>query len=458
MRSGAIPVRDETGDLDLAARHGVVFVLVPAGADGFASVEPFFLAKHELSRGQWSRLAGGREGLRLYDAGLLDLRNLTEVGKPANGVPWTQSYELLRVVGLRMPSQLEWCRAASGEGEFGDDLDWEYGANLLDESHARFQPVAPLVRFDDGYPGLAPITSMEPDSSGFHHLLGNVSEWCSDASPGSEGSADDRRQDPGSNRAAGGRHACRARELMARSGRAVPRATTRTNVAALGGAGRRGARGEELATMTTPGTADSRVTRLLTEWHSGRAEALAELLAVTLPRIRQIARARLGAGLRRRVESSEIVQDTLIAFRRGAPKFVVETEAQLVALLAKIVERNIHVQHRFHHQQQREVARDIGQPSRSTIVFGADPAAGPGTQSDRDVEIAHTRLALELLDSTDHRIVTRRVYDGVTFEAIAEECGMSADAVRKRFDRSMPKLRRKLMALRAGSMRDFLAD
>jgi RNA polymerase sigma factor (sigma-70 family) len=199
---------------------------------------------------------------------------------------------------------------------------------------------------------------------------------------------------------------------------------------------------------------------LLRDWREGRDGAVEELLRLVSPRVHHLASRRLGHALRRRVDSQDVVQETLLAFFRRSPHFVVESEAQLIALLAKILERNVIRQHRHEHRGQRDLAREACAPTHSTITFGAQPAPwnGPATEAEREDEIARTRLALEMLDPIDHRIVTMRTYQNATFDAIAAEVELSAEAVRKRFDRALPKLRAKLDALRAGRLDVFLAD
>jgi serine/threonine protein kinase/formylglycine-generating enzyme required for sulfatase activity len=190
IRSGTVlPARDAAGRLQLGVDHGIVFVLVPGGT--FRAVEradavvlPFFLGKHELSRGQWERLAEGRPGLRLYDGGIIDLRNLTQLEKPANAVTWTMCAELLRREGLRLPWDAEWCWACDADGRWPVEIAaWVGRANVQDASQARARNEEQLAPFDDGVAGLASVWSFEPNEWGFHHLQGNVMEWCQDAFP-----------------------------------------------------------------------------------------------------------------------------------------------------------------------------------------------------------------------------------------------------------------------------------
>ncbi|MBK8975510.1 MAG: sigma-70 family RNA polymerase sigma factor [Planctomycetes bacterium] len=207
--------------------------------------------------------------------------------------------------------------------------------------------------------------------------------------------------------------------------------------------------------------ADDSVEQLLQAWAAGSESALAELVARVGPKVRRLASARLGDRLRARLDSQDIAQDTLMAFFRDAPRFVVRSEAELIGLLVQILVNNLRYQNRFHAQKQRDIARQQVMPDRSTVVFGEGLAAhseGPSTQAGKAEEASLVRLALETLDAIDHRIVTMRVYENASFPDIAAAIGSTADAVRKRFERAMPRLAQKLCALREGRFTDFIAD
>ncbi|MCB9872216.1 MAG: protein kinase [Planctomycetes bacterium] len=187
LLSGKVPQRGSDGRLALAERdteHAMVFVLMP-GSTGFRPIiegtregdlfaekpitmAPFFIAKHELNRAQWRRIAHGTPGLRLRDGGLADVRNMGELWKPAHGVSWTMCTRLLRRCGLELPTAAQWEYAA----RFGGGPPAEV---------AKLAAMANLTNLRTPYRGgLAPVVSMAPSAAGLHHLFGNVKEWCRD--------------------------------------------------------------------------------------------------------------------------------------------------------------------------------------------------------------------------------------------------------------------------------------
>lgn len=142
-------------------------------------VEPFLLAKFELTQGQWQVLTGQAprvpEGATADDAPVL----------PAHHFDDNELLYAITAWGLRRPTEDEWEYAArAGTTSIwwtGDDPDSLRGyANLGDQSLATFGNVEDdsAVLWDDGYPSLAPVASMRPNPWGFWHIIGNVNELC----------------------------------------------------------------------------------------------------------------------------------------------------------------------------------------------------------------------------------------------------------------------------------------
>jgi formylglycine-generating enzyme required for sulfatase activity len=90
----------------------------------------------------------------------------------------------------RLPSEGEWeafCRAGSpGEHGWWGDSDAEFVrfANVRDRAWLRAHDYAPRIfNADDGFPGVAPIGSLEPNPWGLYDTLGNVWEICDTDDP-----------------------------------------------------------------------------------------------------------------------------------------------------------------------------------------------------------------------------------------------------------------------------------
>ncbi len=211
----AIPAHDPTsGRVPVDAGTGIVFVYVPGGtfvmgaqrddpggpnfdpaagpAEGpprEVTLAPFFLARHELTQGQWMRLGDG-DNPSIYRPG----RKLTwdhelTLAHPVENVDWNACDELCRENGLTLPTEAQWecaCRA-------GTDTPWWTGAerdsligaiNVADRAAKRlgspWAAIADWPELDDGYPVHAPVDALRANPWGFHNVHGNVWEWTLD--------------------------------------------------------------------------------------------------------------------------------------------------------------------------------------------------------------------------------------------------------------------------------------
>lgn len=207
-----IPQIAPDGSIAVGDGTGIVFVLVPGGrhtllaqktdptkpnydpdtVDGARTFEvalaPFFLARHELTQGQWLRLAGSPSPSS-HAAGThpTGIDAPITFAHPVDMVDWFQCDTLLRRHGLVLPTEAQWEYGARG----GRDTPWAYGrsaedlqgvANLLD---ARTLPVlgwpGTRVAWDDGFIVHAPVGSYpRPNGYGLYDVHGNVWEWCRD--------------------------------------------------------------------------------------------------------------------------------------------------------------------------------------------------------------------------------------------------------------------------------------
>ena len=204
--------------------------------------------------------------------------------------------------------------------------------------------------------------------------------------------------------------------------------------------------------------------QLLMRWANGDQQALAELVAADAPWIETHVRARLGNHLRQRVDTQDIVQNTLLNVLRAGPRFVCSDRGHLRALLARMVENTIRAE--AHHQaagkrdRRREVRADPAGATASVLILDrhaasiTDPGSAAGNAETRD----WLRLALELLDPDDRNVILWREYEGLPFAVVAERLAMTEDAARMRFGRALPKLARKLKALRSGELGQALGE
>jgi formylglycine-generating enzyme required for sulfatase activity len=215
LQSGMVAVRDpKTGRIQVTPDTGIVFVLLPEGTflmgaqdtdptrpnhDKFCEVRSegpvrsvavaaCFLAKHELTQGQWMRMTGSTgtnpsayapHPFRTYGDRLMTPSH------PVESITWSTCTAVLRRQGLRLPTEAEWEFAARG----GTSTPWHTGelpgslqdyANVRDEGSTYYRGAGDrhTSGLDDGHAVHAPVGSFRPNDMGLHDVHGNVAEWC----------------------------------------------------------------------------------------------------------------------------------------------------------------------------------------------------------------------------------------------------------------------------------------
>lgn len=100
---------------------------------------------------------------------------------PAVHLSWFDAQAMSDFLGLRLPTEAEWERAARG-GHKGRRFPW---GNTLEPAdghrHNVWQGAFPHVNTAaDGHVGTAPVDAYAPNDYGLHNMTGNVWEWVAD--------------------------------------------------------------------------------------------------------------------------------------------------------------------------------------------------------------------------------------------------------------------------------------
>lgn len=197
--------------------------------------------------------------------------------------------------------------------------------------------------------------------------------------------------------------------------------------------------------------------QLMERWCQGDADAASDLIARVLPWVRRHVRVRLGAALRHKDETFDIVQEALLEYLKYGQRFRVTDKASFRALLGKIVGNVLSDRHAWYTRKRRDMHRERARLGQSSVCI--DPvgsATDPALRAERSEDLEFMRLALEVMQPLDRDVVVRHQLDGQTFEAIAVDLGLQPDAVRKRFHRALPRLSETVRRLRAGEVHDLL--
>ncbi len=180
------------------------------------------------------------------------------------------------------------------------------------------------------------------------------------------------------------------------------------------------------------------VTTLLEEAREGSEGALDRLLERCGPRLLSLIRLRMGARLRSRMESGDLLNATLFRAFRAFDSLDARNTPSLMAWLARIAESEIRDQANRIHAQRRDAGLDV--PLDTGV---GELAANIRSQTSRLV-LSETQQRLEhgmeQLSPEYREIILLRKFEELGFKDIGERLGKSPDACRMLLARAMTAL------------------
>jgi formylglycine-generating enzyme required for sulfatase activity len=173
------------------ARARGEMVLIPAGetifgtenldyiAYGFIprqtiSYDAFEIGKYEVTNYQYSLCVEFGNGICSVPADQTDFRDESKQSHPVTNINVYQANAYCRWLGQRLPTEIEWERAARGP----DGNDWPWGNDLPTEQLVNMQSLITLEPTQGTEPvDSHPLSASQPEN--IYNLIGNVWEWTS---------------------------------------------------------------------------------------------------------------------------------------------------------------------------------------------------------------------------------------------------------------------------------------
>ncbi len=179
----------------------------------------------------------------------------------------------------------------------------------------------------------------------------------------------------------------------------------------------------------------------------GDKSAVSRLYGVYAERVLWMVRLRMSKKLRSKLESMDVVQDTLIHALSGLDKFTYKNEGDFVRWLSKIAENELRANLKKLHAEKRDIRKEVRLDSHGpTIGGGFAGVAGPiGTTTPSVImsqkeDLAKLEKAMDRLKPEYREAIFLTKIDGLSYGEIAERLGKSPDSVRMLATRAMAAL------------------
>jgi RNA polymerase sigma-70 factor (ECF subfamily) len=173
---------------------------------------------------------------------------------------------------------------------------------------------------------------------------------------------------------------------------------------------------------------------ILSHAAGGEAAARDELLGLYRPYLRLAVGDRLPKMVQKRMDASDIVQQTLVDAVRGLPEFRGRSEPEFTAWMMKLLERNLLQCVRNNTVGKRDVRLEHNwtDASGSAVVTWqafADEGSSPLSRVFQGEAALHLAAALEKLPADQRTALELRYIEQQTLQAIADQMGRTLSAV-----------------------------
>jgi len=194
-------------------------------------------------------------------------------------------------------------------------------------------------------------------------------------------------------------------------------------------------------------TAGQKTRELVALAKDGDESALGQLCRVYGPRVRWIVRLRMGRELRSKLDSMDLVQDTLIYALKDLGDFAYKSEGDFLRWLSGIAENRVRDNLDKLHAGRRDIRKERPLGSyRSTTGGGSAQAprlvatTTPSAILARSEEIERLERAIDELKSEHREVIILTRIEQLSYKEVSSRLGRSPEAVRKLLCRAMSAL------------------
>jgi RNA polymerase sigma-70 factor (ECF subfamily) len=201
-------------------------------------------------------------------------------------------------------------------------------------------------------------------------------------------------------------------------------------------------------------TCGQKTQELITMAQKGDQSALNHLYRVYSERVRWLVRFRISKELRSKLESMDIVQDTLINALHGLDGFTYKNEGDFVRWLTKIAENELRGNLRKLHADKRDIRKVVRfRYDRTTTEgrYGGKPipvdATTPSVIMSKKEDLDKLEKAIDHLKPDYKEVIVLAKIDGLSYKEIADKLGKNIDSVGHLLSRAMLALTEIFLAI-----------
>jgi len=194
-------------------------------------------------------------------------------------------------------------------------------------------------------------------------------------------------------------------------------------------------------------TVDQKTQHLVALAQDGGESALNQLCKVYGPRVLWIIRLRMGAELRSKLESMDLVQDVLMSALKDLGTFTYKTEGDFLRWLSRIAENRLRNQLQRLHANKRDIRKEVQlngyrptvEDSFVAALDAVDTTTPSAIMSKRE-DLDKLIKAIDVLKPEFRQVIIWTKIEGLSYKEIGKQLGKSSEAVRKLVSRALEEL------------------
>ena len=201
--------------------------------------------------------------------------------------------------------------------------------------------------------------------------------------------------------------------------------------------------------MDKPASDSSETLRLLDQARGGDTKAVNRLCARHRSYLRQVIELRLDRSLRKRVDPSDLVQETLLEATRRLEDYFEREPMPFRLWLRKTAQQRVAMIHRkYFDVAARDVAREVPLPEQSSMLLAKqllEKGSSPSQHAERREMARRVRRAVAQLPEAHREIILMRTFECMSYQEVAYMLGIEPATAKKRHGRALIRLHRVLV-------------